>query len=95
MTTTALAAPTVTDFETSADLATLLVRPTEDDELRLPAEQLRLSCKCAHCSRARFDGRFPEGFPGITGIGDLGYGLNISFSDGHNRRPYLLSLARR
>ena len=49
--------------------------------------------------RARFDERFPERFPGIaiTGIGDLGYGLNISFSDGHNRgiypKSYLPSLA--
>jgi DUF971 family protein len=101
MTTTALVAPTVTDYETSADLATLVVRTTQDDVVRIAAEQLRLSCKCAHCTRARFDGRFPERFPGIaiTEIGDLGYGLNISFSDGHNRgiypKPYLLSLAGR
>ncbi|WP_339032851.1 gamma-butyrobetaine hydroxylase-like domain-containing protein [Bradyrhizobium symbiodeficiens] len=96
-----LVAPTVTDYEVSADLATLLVRTTQDDALSVPAERLRLSCKCAHCTRARFDGRFPERFPGIaiTEIGDLGYGLNISFSDGHNRgiypKTYLLSLAGR
>jgi DUF971 family protein len=101
MTMTALVAPTVTDYEASADLATLVVRTTQDDEVRIAAEQLRLSCKCAHCTRARFDNRFPEAFPGIaiTEIGDLGYGLNISFSDGHNRgiypKPYLLSLAAR
>ena len=99
MTVTALVAPTVTDYEASADLATLVVRTAQGDEVRLAAEQLRLSCKCAHCIRARFDGRFPERFPeiAITGIGDLGYGLNISFSDGHNRgiypKPYLLGLA--
>lgn len=96
-----LVAPTVADYETSADLASLLVRTTQDDALSIPAEKLRLSCKCAHCTRARFDGRFPERFSGIaiTEIGDLGYGLNISFSDGHNRgiypKPYLLSLAGR
>ncbi|WP_448035426.1 gamma-butyrobetaine hydroxylase-like domain-containing protein [Bradyrhizobium liaoningense] len=94
-----LVAPTVADYEASADLAALLVRTTQDDALSVSAETLRLSCKCAHCTRARFDGRFPDGFPGIaiTEIGDLGYGLNISFSDGHNRgiypKPYLLSLA--
>ena len=94
-----LVAPTVADYETSADLASLLVRTAQDDALAVPAETLRLSCKCAHCTRARFDGRFPETFPGIaiTEIGDLGYGLNIAFSDGHNRgiypKPYLLSLA--
>ena len=96
-----LVAPTVADYEVSADLATLVVRTTQDDVVRIAAEQLRLSCKCAHCTRARFDDRFPETFPGIaiTEIGDLGYGLNISFSDGHNRgiypKPYLLSLAGR
>lgn len=96
-----LVAPTVAEYETSADLAALLVRTTQDDALSIPAETLRLSCKCAHCTRARFDGRFPERFSGIaiTEIGDLGYGLNISFSDGHNRgiypKPYLLSLAGR
>jgi DUF971 family protein len=101
MTMTALVAPTVADYEASADLATLVVRTTQDDVVRIAAEQLRLSCKCAHCTRARFDDRFPERFPGIaiTEIGDLGYGLNISFSDGHNRgiypKPYLLSLAGR
>ena len=101
MTMTALVAPTVAEYEASADLATLVVRTTQDDVVRIAAEQLRLSCKCAHCTRARFDGRFPERFPGIaiTEIGDLGYGLNISFSDGHNRgiypKPYLLSLAGR
>jgi len=101
MTMTALVAPTVAEYEASADLATLVVRTTQDDVVRIAAEQLRLSCKCAHCTRARFDDRFPERFPGIaiTEIGDLGYGLNISFSDGHNRgiypKPYLLSLAGR
>ena len=99
MTMTALVAPTVTGYEASADLATLVARTAHDDEVRIAAEQLRLACKCAHCTRARFDGRFPERFPGIaiTGIGDLGYGLNISFSDGHDRgiypKIYLLSLA--
>ncbi|WP_439410137.1 gamma-butyrobetaine hydroxylase-like domain-containing protein [Bradyrhizobium sp. DASA03076] len=94
-----LMAPTVADYEASADLATLLVRTAEGDAFSVPAEKLRLSCKCAHCTRARFDECFPERFPGIaiTEIGDLGYGLNISFSDGHNRgiypKPYLLSLA--
>ena len=96
-----LVAPTVADYEASADLATLVVRTTQDDVVGITAEQLRLFCKCAHCTRARFDDRFPEAFPGIaiTEIGDLGYGLNISFSDGHNRgiypKPYLLSLAGR
>src|SRR3954468_7872880 len=96
-----LVAPTVADYEASGHRPPPRARPAQDDTLVLPPETLRLSCKCAHCTRARFDGRFPERFPGIaiTEIGDLGYGLNISFSDGHNRgiypKPYLLSLAGR
>ncbi|MBH5366675.1 gamma-butyrobetaine hydroxylase-like domain-containing protein [Bradyrhizobium glycinis] len=96
-----LVAPTVAGYEASADLASLLVRTVQDDALSVSAETLRLSCKCAHCTRARFDGRFPKAFPGIaiTDISDLGYGLNISFSDGHNRgiypKSYLLNLAGR
>jgi prepilin-type processing-associated H-X9-DG protein len=99
MTMTAFVAPAVTDYTVSADLDTLILRTARDGEFTLPAEQLRLSCKCAHCTRARFDGRFPERFPGIaiTEIGSVGYGLNIAFSDGHARgiypQPYLLSLA--
>src|SRR6185437_16242912 len=94
-----LVAPTVAAYEASADLATLVVRTTQDDVVGIAAEQLRLSCKCAHCTRARFDDRFPERFPGIaiTEIGSVGYGLNIAFSDGHARgiypQSYLLSLA--
>ena len=92
-------APTVSEYEASADLATLVVRTTQDDVVRIAAEQLRLSCKCAHCTRARIDERFPARFPGIAivGITDLGYGLNIAFSDGHWRgiypKSYLLDLA--
>ena len=98
---TTLVAPTVTDYGPSPGLDALVMRSTRDDEIIVAAEQLRLACKCAHCTRARFDGRFPKRFPGIaiTEIGDLGYGLNIAFSDGHDRgiypKPYLLSLAGR
>ena len=101
MTMTALVAPTVASYEASADLAMLIVHTARDEAVTLAAEQRRLSCKCAHCTRARIDGRFPGQFPGIaiTEICDLGYGLNISFSDGHNRgiypKSYLLSLAGR
>ncbi len=99
MTMTATVAPTVLDYEVRADLTALVVHTSRDRSFALSAEQLRAACKCAHCTRARLDGRFPEAFSGIAivDIGDLGYGLNIAFSDGHNRgiypRPYLLALA--
>lgn len=96
---TALIAPTVTDYELSADLSELFMRASEDHAISFSAERLRLACKCAHCARARIDDRFPALFPGIAivSITDLGYGLNIAFSDGHRRgiypKSYLLGLA--
>ena len=83
----------------SPDLASLSMTAANGACVTLTAEKLRLFCKCAHCTRARFDGRFPERFPGIeiVQVSDLGYGLNICFSDGHNRgiypTSYLASLA--
>jgi DUF971 family protein len=96
---TATVAPTVTDYEVSPDLASLSMATSQGGRIALSAEKLRISCKCAHCIRARFDERFPEHFPGlaIVEVADLGYGLNIAFSDGHNRgiypKSYLLGLA--
>ena len=85
--------------EVSADLASISMIANGGSWVTLTAEKLRLSCKCAHCTRARFYERFPDGFPGITivEVADLGYGLNITFSDGHNRgiypKSYLATLA--
>ena len=91
---TAAVASTVTDYELNADLSELIVRWPGDHEVSFSAERLRSACKCAHCIRARFDERFPDRFPGIAivEIGDLGYGLNIAFSDGHARGIYPWSM---
>jgi DUF971 family protein len=84
--------------EVSPDLGALSMIAADGSRTTLSAEKLRLVCKCAHCLRARFDERFPERFPGIAivEVADLGYGLNICFSDGHNRgiypKSYLASL---
>ncbi|WP_213769840.1 DUF971 domain-containing protein [Bradyrhizobium sp. dw_78] len=93
-----MVAPTVVDCGVNSDLASLSLTTSDGRQLALTAEALRAACKCAHCTRARFDGRFPQNFPGIAivEVADLGYGLNISFSDGHNRgiypKTYLLDL---
>ena len=90
---------TVLDCEVSPDLASLSLTTPQGQRTTLSAEQLRIACKCAHCTRARFDDRFPARFPGlaIVRVADLGYGLNIAFSDGHDRgiypKPYLSDLA--
>jgi DUF971 family protein len=76
--------------ELSPDLSSLSITTSEGRRIVLTAEKLRIACKCAHCTRARFDGRFPQTFPGIAivGVTDLGYGFNIAFSDGHDRGIY-------
>ncbi len=89
----------IESYALSADLATLVVQTSGNGAFTLSAERLRSACKCAHCTRARIDDRFPLAFPGIAvvGVTDLGYGLNIAFSDGHWRgiypKSYLLDLA--
>ncbi len=54
----------------------------------LAAEEIRLACRCAWCSRARIDGKFETNFKdaaihSVEPIGD--YALNIGFTDGHAR----------
>jgi DUF971 family protein len=91
--------PTIVDCEVSPDLASLSLITARGQRAALSAERLRVACKCAHCMRARFDDSFPDHFPGIAivEVTDLGYGLNIAFSDGHSRgiypKPYLSRLA--
>ena len=55
------------------------------------AARLRMACRCAHCTRARIDGKFPQDFAGVTiqTYAAMGhYGVNITFSDGHARGIY-------
>src|SRR3954466_16222148 len=57
----------------------------------LDAATLRTACRCAHCTRARIDGKFPQSFAAITieTVAPMGhYGINIGFSDGHARGIY-------
>jgi DUF971 family protein len=91
------AAPT--HIAVSEDLGFLELTMAEGAPVRLAAERLRSACKCAHCTRARIDGVFPEKFDGIaivqvSPIGD--YAINLAFSDGHARGiypwPFLLGL---
>jgi len=58
------------------------------ERMVLSAEEMRLACRCAWCTRARMDGTFEARFEDasiatIEPIGD--YALNIGFADGHAR----------
>ncbi|MFD1705094.1 DUF971 domain-containing protein [Methylopila henanensis] len=70
----------------------------DGDGATLSAETLRLGCRCAWCTRARADGRFPAAFPGvaITAIEPLGgYAAHMTFDDGHDRGIYPWTYLRR
>jgi len=52
------------------------------------AERLRMSCRCAWCTRARIEDTFSTSFDdiaidGLAPVGD--YAVNVTFSDGHAR----------
>lgn len=82
----------IQDVSRSDDLSSLVLTLKSGERSYISAEKLRVSCRCAHCLRARIDERFPESFPGIAivGLGNLGYGFNVAFSDGHARGIYPL-----
>ncbi|WP_236960317.1 gamma-butyrobetaine hydroxylase-like domain-containing protein [Methylobacterium durans] len=67
----------------------------------LPAETLRLRCRCAWCTRERIEARFPASFPraSVIRIEPMGgYAVHLAFGDGHARGifpwTYLRDLAR-
>lgn len=75
----------------SDNLDFLELTTAQGEDIRLQAGSLRAACKCAHCVRARIDGRFPDRFDGIaiTHVSPIGdYAINIAFSDGHARGIY-------
>jgi DUF971 family protein len=75
----------------SADGRALHLTLGSGTALRLPAEQLRAACRCAHCRRAQLDGAFPDRFPSVAiiGVAPIGhYAVNLGFSDGHARGIY-------
>jgi prepilin-type processing-associated H-X9-DG protein len=84
-----VAAPTHVAVSDQLDFLDLTMAGGET--IRLAAGRLRAACKCAHCTRARIDGIFPDAFDGIaiTVVAPIGdYAVNIAFSDGHARGIY-------
>ena len=59
---------------------------------RLSVESLRRACPCAGCRRARLAEApsatvTPDGLA-LTAIAPMGYGVQLVFSDGHDRGVY-------
>ncbi|PZQ19314.1 MAG: DUF971 domain-containing protein [Ancylobacter novellus] len=70
----------------------------DGSEASASAERLRLSCRCAWCTRARADGRFPDAFDGaaLAAVEPMGgYAVHLTFADGHDRGIFPWSFLRR
>jgi prepilin-type processing-associated H-X9-DG protein len=75
----------------AADRRSLRATWPDAEETEIGAGRLRAACRCAWCTRARIDGKFPEAFDGIAidrlePVGE--YAINVAFSDGHARGIY-------
>jgi prepilin-type processing-associated H-X9-DG protein len=84
----------------SADGSELRVTLATGEPMTINAATLRAACRRAHCRRAQVDGDIHASFDGII-IADVawvgGYGVNVTFSDGHARGifpfVYLIEIA--
>lgn len=70
-----------------------------DRQIELSGPQLRSRCRCAGCRAQELTGAAVLPFDGVevTAVSPLGYGVQLHFSDGHNRGvfpwSYLLEIA--
>lgn len=78
--------------ELRAQGATLLLIWPDGAHQRLPVAALRAACLCGHCRSARLRGQDPAASISpdlaLTGIAPMGYGVQLVFSDGHDRGIY-------
>lgn len=84
-------APAPDSIALSKDCSSLIMTFAGGETRAIDAPRLRLACRCAHCTRARIDGQFPQNFEAVTiqTVAPMGhYGINIGFSDGHARGIY-------
>ncbi|RYZ99897.1 MAG: DUF971 domain-containing protein [Moraxellaceae bacterium] len=65
----------------------LVIRWQNDIEHRIPCTQLRAACRCATCRAQQARGNIPLVAADIhlEKINNLGQGLQLVFSDGHER----------
>ncbi|MFC7052122.1 DUF971 domain-containing protein [Hansschlegelia quercus] len=76
---------------------TLTLTFSDGPAASVAAGALRLRCRCAWCTRARADGRFPDAFDGaaivaVEAVG--GYAAHLVFADGHDRGIFPWSYLR-
>jgi DUF971 family protein len=73
--------------ELDRQAAALVLHWSEANVQRIGFHTLREACACAGCRRSRIDGKVLHVAPDIavTDIQPVGYGVQLIFSDGHDR----------
>lgn len=74
----------------SQTLQQVTVKWSDDDIQTISHHRLRGSCPCARCRAARIQGRISlvDTDVRLIAINPMGYGLQMVFSDGHDRGIY-------
>lgn len=78
------------EITTDATQRILTIRWTNGRAQHITHAQLRRACGCAECRRLRLDGATIDITPDVTLIDlrPMGYGVQLVFSDGHERGIY-------
>jgi DUF971 family protein len=74
-------------IELERDTRTLVLHWTDVSPQRIAYRALRDACACAACRRRRIDGNVGDAAEDIvvTEVRPMGYGIQLMFSDGHDR----------
>lgn len=77
-------------LKNSPALQQVLVTWADNTSQTLSHQRLRGACPCAKCRAGRISGRISlvESDVQLTAINPMGYGLQMVFSDGHDRGIY-------
>lgn len=74
-------------IELEGQTGTLLLQWDDAQSQRIAYRALRNACACATCRRQRTDRRKNEAAEdvAVTDVRPMGYGIQVIFSDGHDR----------
>ncbi len=77
-------------IEPGGDTRNVQLRTPNGATLRLNPQLLRAACLCAGCRAKRLRGevRLVEADVTVTAVVPMGYGVQLLFSDGHDRGIY-------
>mgnify|MGYP006172219501 CR=1 FL=1 len=89
----------ITRLENDTTAGELTLHWQDGSLARIAHPRLRAACRCAYCRAATLRGNppVPDASVRLLRIGNMGYGVQLTFSDGHDHGiypyPYLAELA--